>query len=109
MTGQVRFFGVLYRKAGMTPEQFRRHLIDVHGPLAEKLPGLTAYRQHHRLPGSNRDATSWDALVELTFASRHAFDVAWDGPEGRASDADLPLFLDLERCVFGLVDTVTRL
>jgi uncharacterized protein (TIGR02118 family) len=39
----IKFIVVLYRKAGWEQKAFRSYLADVHGPLAEKLPGLVRY------------------------------------------------------------------
>ena len=38
---------LLTRKAGMTREQFTRHWLDVHAPLAHAVPGLRRYVQSH--------------------------------------------------------------
>jgi uncharacterized protein (TIGR02118 family) len=38
---------LLTRKAGMTREQFTRHWLEVHAPLAHAVPGLRRYVQSH--------------------------------------------------------------
>lgn len=38
---------LLTRKTGMTREQFTRHWLDVHAPLAHAVPGLRRYVQSH--------------------------------------------------------------
>src|SRR3712207_7926096 len=39
--------GILKRRPDLTPEQFRKHWLEVHGPLAARLPGLRRYHQNH--------------------------------------------------------------
>ena len=104
----LKFMVVLYRRPDLTPEQFRRHLEEVHAPLAKCLPGLKAYKQDHVMPDPKRNP-GWDAIVELYFESWEAMEAAWASPEGAASDADLPLFADLDRTTWSVVEEVIRL
>jgi uncharacterized protein (TIGR02118 family) len=102
----LKFMVVLYRRAGMTAEEFRRHLQQVHGPLAKKLPELRKYVQNYACADPKR-APGWDAIVELYFDDWAAMEAAWDSAEGAASDADLPLFADLSRTTWAAVDEIT--
>ena len=104
----LKFMVVLYRRADLSPEQFRRHLEEVHAPLARKLPGLKAYKQNHVLPDPTRQP-GWDAIVELCFESWAAMEAAWASEQGHASDADLPLFADLSRTTWSAVEEVNLL
>ena len=69
----IKTIGLLTRKDGWTHEQFMRHWIDIHAPLAHAVPGLRRYVQNHisgertradivagpdqaRLQGPDRDA-----------------------------------------------------
>ena len=36
----IKSLSLLTRKPGMTHEQFVKHWLEVHGPLARKVPGL---------------------------------------------------------------------
>ncbi len=105
----LKFVVVLYRRSDLTPEQFRRHLEDVHAPLAKALPGLRKYRQNHVLPDAARNHPGWDAVIELYFDNRASMEAAWQSPQGAASDADLPLFADLDRTTWSVVEEVTLL
>jgi uncharacterized protein (TIGR02118 family) len=105
----LKFVVVLYRRSDLTPEQFRRHLEDVHAPLAKALPGLRKYRQNHVLPDAARKHPGWDAVIELYFDNRASMEAAWQSPQGAASDADLPLFADLDRTTWSVVEEVTLL
>ena len=43
----IKMVSLLVRKDGMTHEQFMKHWVEVHGPLALKVPGLRRYVQSH--------------------------------------------------------------
>jgi uncharacterized protein (TIGR02118 family) len=105
----LKFVVLLYRKQGMSYTDFVAHTKDVHGPLAMRLPGLKKYVQNFVVDDVQRSRPDWDAMVELYFADRASFEAAWETPEGKASDADLPLFLDLTRTSWSIVDEVELL
>ena len=100
----LKFMVVLYRRKGMSSAEFEKHLRDVHGPLALKLPGLRKYVQNTPAVDSKRNAPNWDAIVELYWDDRAAMEAAWASPEGAASDADLPLFVNMERTTWSVVE-----
>jgi uncharacterized protein (TIGR02118 family) len=103
----LKFMVVLFRRPDLTADQFRHHLEDVHAPLAKALPGLRKYRQNYAVASATRKDPGWDAIVELFFDSREAMEAAWASPQGAASDADLPLFADLNRATWSVVEEVT--
>lgn len=100
---------VLYRKSDLTFDEFRKHLEEVHARLAKDLPGLKQYRQNFVSPDRKRKHPGWDAIVELYFEDRSTMEAAWASPQGAASDADLPLFVDLERSTWSVVEEVILL
>ena len=104
----LKFIVVLYRRPDLTPSQFRHHLQEVHAPLVKDLPGLRAYKQNHVLPDPKRNP-GWDTIVELYFDDWPAMEAAWASLQGAASDADLPLFADLTRTTWSVVEEVTLL
>src|SRR6266852_8144781 len=63
----LKFMVVIYKRPGMSSEEFRRHLREVSGPLAHRLPGLRRHVQNHArarsgilqdgTPSSNRTST----------------------------------------------------
>src|SRR5215471_15508450 len=103
----LKFMVVLFRRADLTSDHFRRHLEDIHAPLAKALPELKKYRQNYAIASAKRKHPGWDAIVELYFESREAMEAAWASPQGAASDADLPLFADLSRTTWSVVEEVT--
>ena len=105
----LKFMVVLYRRPDLTGEQFRRHLEQVHAPLAKNLPGLKHYEQNHVVPDPKRKSPGWDAIVELYFDDRAAMEAAWASPQGAASDTDLPAFADLTRTTWSVVEEITFL
>jgi uncharacterized protein (TIGR02118 family) len=102
----LKFVVVLYRRSGMSSADFRKHLRDIHGPLARKLPGLRKYVQNYPAEDARRKAPPWDAIVELYWDDRPTMEAAWKSPEGKASDADLPLFADMEGTSWSVVEEV---
>jgi uncharacterized protein (TIGR02118 family) len=104
----LKFIVVVYKRPDLTREQFRRHLQDVHGPLAMNLPGLRKYVQNFICADPKR-APGWDAIVELYFDNWASMEAAWASPQGAASDADLPTFVDLTRTTWSAVEEITVL
>ena len=104
----LKFMVVLYRRPDLTPAQFRAYLRDVHGPLAERLPGLRRYVQNHVARDPSRPHPGWDAVVELTWDEREAMEAAWNSPEGIAATADLEAFADLSRSTWSIVEVDIR-
>lgn len=105
----LKFMVVIYRHPKLTPEQFRQHLQEIHGPLAKNLPGLRKYVQNIACSDPKRQSPGWDAVVELYFDDWSSMEAAWASPQGAASDADLPAFVDLNRTTWSAVDEVTVL
>ncbi|MEB3371726.1 EthD domain-containing protein [Saccharopolyspora mangrovi] len=83
-------------KPGITEDEFFVHYRDVHRPLAQKLPGLLAYRQTRIRKDGFRgaDAGDYAAYSEYTFNSEQDAAVAWRSPEGIALDEDTGRFMD---------------
>jgi len=105
----LKFMVVLYRRPDLTPAQFRKHLEEIHAPLAKNLLGLKQYKQSHALADPKRPHPGWDAIIELYFDNREAMETAWASPQGTASDADLLLFADLTRSTWSVVEEITLL
>ena len=105
----LKFMVVLYRRPGLPVAEFFHHLQRVHAPLAKALPGLKRYTQNHVAPDSKRNHPGWDAIVELYFENRESMESAWASPQGAASDSDLPLFADLTRTTWSVVEEITIL
>ena len=75
------------------PAAFDAYYEATHGPLVEKIPGLTAFTARHcaSLDGS---PAPYYLLAELSFASAEALNAGLGSPEGRATGGDLANFAD---------------
>ena len=94
----IKRISLLTRKAGMTREQFTRHWLEIHAPLAKRVPGLTRYVQSHiveefRRPDIPTSPMEVDGIAELWFESRESMERALASPEMKALHADGTLFI----------------
>jgi uncharacterized protein (TIGR02118 family) len=85
----VKLLLVVLRRAGLTREEFFDHWLNVHGPLAAKLPGLRRYVQNHAV----KDAESYrpmthDGWSEMWFDDLASLQAAWASPMGVAMRED---------------------
>jgi len=104
----LKFIVVLYRRADLTPEQFRENLRNVHGPMAERLPGLRRYVQNHVAADRNRPHPGWDAVVELFWDDWAAMEAAWKTPDGQRATTHLAECADLSRSTWSVVTEEVR-
>lgn len=94
----IKSLSLLTRKDGMTREQFIRHWVDVHAPLARTVPGLRRYVQSHIVEDRKRPDVpaldvDIDGVAELWYDDREAMMRAIASPEGKALYADGALFI----------------
>lgn len=88
--GPVRNLTVLTRKEGTTPEQFRQHWLDLHGPLARRaLPHALKYVQNRVMSSGTRVGYPThdyeiDGIVEFVFESREGMPRTSPVPWGRS-------------------------
>jgi uncharacterized protein (TIGR02118 family) len=91
--------GLLKKKAELSSQEFRRHWIVRHGPLAKLLPGLRGYVQNHVLEIKRQcvdfpqGAEQFDGFSQLWFADREAMKSAIETHFGPALSADEALFI----------------
>jgi uncharacterized protein (TIGR02118 family) len=102
-------YGVVKKRADLSYDEFKAYWKDVHAPIAAKMPGVTKYLQNHTIvvdgAGSTGGEPGYDGIVFLEFESKEAHDAAWETPEGVATLADVPNFLEEVR--FEAVDSHT--
>jgi uncharacterized protein (TIGR02118 family) len=93
----VKVMLLLYRRPGMSRDEFRRHWHEQHRPLLERLPGLHRLVLNDVLPGMDGTQPDCDGIGEDWFESPAAMQAAFASPEGQAVAADAAAFLDLAR------------
>ena len=103
----LKFMVVIYKRSGMSNQEFWRHLREVPGPLAHRLPDLRRHVQNHARADPKRNSPGWNAVIEPYFDDGAAMEVAWASPEGAAPDSDLPAaFADLTPTTWWVVDEI---
>ena len=80
---------LLRKKEGMPTEDFRRHWLEVHGPIAKRLPGLKHYVQNH--PAG--DDPPSDGIAELWFDTPADMQAAFTSDVAAEATQDAPNFL----------------
>ena len=91
MSKPVRTVAILGRRADMSFAEFDRYWLEVHAPLAAKLPGVLRYVQRHvAAPGAEFGV---DGFAFIDYESEAAMEAAWASPAGQAALADVPNFL----------------
>ena len=94
----IKTIGLLTRKKDWTHEQFMKHWVGTHAPLAHKVPGLRRYVQNHIRGERTRadietTAVEIDGIAELWFDNQAALETAARTPEMKALHADGALFI----------------
>ena len=94
----IKTIGLLTRKPGWTHEQFVKHWVEIHAPLAHKMPGLRRYVQSHirgERTRSDIPATEVeiDGIAELWFDDQAALEAAGRSPEMKALHDDGAKFI----------------
>jgi uncharacterized protein (TIGR02118 family) len=102
----LKFVVVLYKRPDMNHKSFRDYFRNVHGPLAEKIPGLRKYIQNYVVADPTRHPPGWQGIAELYFDDFQAMQAAWATPEGEAATNDLKAFVELPRTTWSVVEEV---
>ena len=94
----IKSLSLLVRKDGMTHEQFMKHWVEIHGPLALKVLGLRRYVQSHirderRRPDIPAIGVEVDGIAETWYDDADAMARAAATPEMKALHADGALFI----------------
>ena len=100
----LKFVVVLYKLPALSEAEFAKYLREVHGPMAEEIPGLRKYTQNYPAKDGTRKHPGWNAIVELYFDNWDSMEAAWRSEEGVAATADLVNFADLERTTWSVVE-----
>jgi uncharacterized protein (TIGR02118 family) len=94
----IRSVSLLTRREGLTYEQFVKHWVEVHAPLAHAVPGIKRYVQLHiveerRRPDIPAIDVDIDGIAELWYNDRESMQRALASPEAKRLLADGALFI----------------
>ena len=94
----IKSIGLLTRKPELTHEQFVKHWLEIHAPLAHAVPGVRRYVQSHIMGERSRPDipttdVAVDGIAELWFDDLEAMQRSNATPEAKALHADGALFI----------------
>ena len=94
----IKSVSLLTRKAGLSHEQFVKHWLEVHAPLAHAVPGLRRYVQSHIVgertrPDIPATDVEVDGVAETWYDDLAAMERANASFEAKALHADGALFI----------------
>ncbi len=96
----VKLIFFFHRRVGLSPEVFRRHWFEVHGPLVMEYIGtLRRYVQNHAVESAYADgaAPHFDGLVEAYLDDLATLEETEESPEHDLVRSDEPNFIDVNR------------
>jgi len=94
----IKSIGLLTRKDGLTHEDFVKHWLEVHAPLAHAVPGVRRYVQSHIVAERTRPDipttdVEIDGIAELWYDDREGMARAHASPQAKALFDDGALFI----------------
>jgi len=94
----IKSLSLLTRRPELSHEQFMRHWVEIHAPLAHAVPGLRRYVQNHiqgerTRPDIPTTEVAIDGVAELWYDDRAAMDRANASPEAKRLHDDGALFI----------------
>src|SRR5579863_2228081 len=96
--GMIKSISLLTRKPELTHEQFVKHWLEIHGPLARAVPGVRRYVQSHIIgtrtrPDIPETDVEVDGIAELWYDDEAALTRAAATPEMKRLTDDGALFI----------------
>jgi uncharacterized protein (TIGR02118 family) len=102
----IKVVYVMFKKAGMSREEFRGYWKDTHAPIVKEMPGLKEYIQNHALVDPEGNEPPYDGFEELYFENQEAMEEALATTEGEATLSDIPNFCDMQKTLGIAVEEV---
>ncbi|MBC3193748.1 EthD family reductase [Pseudonocardia sp. C8] len=75
-----------------SPEDFERHYLGVHVPLAKAIPHVTRIETARVGPSPSGETPPYYRMAELWFPDLASLDAAMASPQGRSAAADIATF-----------------
>ena len=94
----IKSISLLTRRREIPHEEFVRHWLEIHAPLAHAVPGVRRYVQNHiegerTRPDIPTTAVAVDGIAELWYDDREAMSRANASPEAKRLHDDGALFI----------------
>jgi uncharacterized protein (TIGR02118 family) len=94
----IKVIGLLTRKPELTHEEFVRHWLEIHGPLAHAVPGIRRYVQSHIIATRTKSDiqetdVEIDGIAELWYDDEVALARSASTPEMKRLTDDGALFI----------------
>lgn len=82
----------VYRKEGMAHEDFKRYWLEVHAPIAAKIPGILSYTIYIAEDEPGRAPNTPDGFVIQTYPTMEAFEAGMSSDGMAVAGADAANF-----------------
>jgi uncharacterized protein (TIGR02118 family) len=102
----IKRVSFIKRKPGMSREDFSQYWLDVHGPLALQMPGISRYVQCHVAPEVyEKGEPAYDGVAQIWFETMADMQYAMNSQEYKeGAQPDGPKFVDPEHLVHLLTE-----
>ena len=90
----IKLIALVRKKPSMTMAQFKAYWIDVHAPLARKIPGMRGYRINVADDPGAMAPAPYDGSAEIWFDDRAAMEEGLASPENDVAAGDVDNFTE---------------
>ena len=90
----IKLIALVKKKPSMTMAQFKAYWLDVHAPLARKIPGMRGYRINVADDPGAMAPAPYDGSAEIWFDDRAAMEAGLASPENDVAGADVDNFTE---------------
>lgn len=90
----IKLVALVKKKASMSTQQFRDYWVNVHAPMARRIPGMRGYRINIADAPGDMPPAPYDGSAELWFDDRAAMQVSLASSENDVAGADVVNFAD---------------
>lgn len=87
----IKQFAILKRKESLSHDEFAKYWLEVHAPIARRMPGLRKYVVSVATAAPGKEP-EYGGVAELWFDDFNALRQAWSSPEGQAAAKDVQNF-----------------